>query len=123
MVNDTGKELTLMRMEDDTQAKDHALSIVAARKDADIRVKSITLDLSEDVTARVEAGLDLDFFSPIKVTRTAPGSNRVTRSLVVQGVEHRISPQSWRTTLMTAEPIADGFVLGTDKLGTGVLGY
>jgi hypothetical protein len=86
-------------------------------------VKSITLDLSEDVTARVEAGLDLDFFSPIKVTRTAPGSNRVTRSLVVQGVEHRITPQSWRTTLMTAEPIADGFVLGTDKLGTGVLGY
>ena len=114
---------TGMLMEDDTQAKDHALSIVAARKDADIRVKSITLDLSEDVTARVEAGLDLDFFSPIKVTRTAPGSNRVTRSLVVQGVEHRITPQSWSTTLMTAEPIADGFVLGTDKLGTGVLGY
>ena len=114
---------TGMDMEDDTQAKDHALSIVAARKDAAIRVKSITLDLSEDVTARVEAGLDLDFFSPIKVTRTAPGSNRVTRSLVVQGVEHRISPQSWRTTLMTAEPIADGFVLGTDTLGTGVLGY
>ena len=112
-----------MLMEDDTQAKNHALSIVAARKDADIRVKSITLDLSEDVTARVEAGLDLDFFSPIKVTRTAPGSNRVTRSLVVQGVEHRITPQSWRTTLMMAEPIADGFVLGTDKLGTGVLGY
>jgi hypothetical protein len=114
---------TGMLMNDDTQALGHALSIVQARKDAAIRIKSITLDLTEDVAARVEAGLDLDFFSPIKVTRTAPGPNRVTRTLVVQGVQHQITPQKWTTTLNTAEPIADGFVLGTDKLGTGVLGY
>jgi hypothetical protein len=114
---------TGMLMADNTQALNHAQALVAARKDAAIRVKSITLDLTEDVTARVEAGLDLDFFSPIKVTRSAPGSNRVTRSLVVQGVQHQITPQKWTTTLTTAEPIADGFVLDTDKLGTGVLGY
>ena len=107
----------------DAQSLDFARMVVQTRKDPELRIRSITLDLTDDVQTRVEAGLDLDFFSPITVNRTTPGGKRIAKTLTVQGVEHRIRPDRWITKLSTAEMIADGLTLGTDKLGTGFLGY
>lgn len=112
-----------MIMDTDVQALDHARMIVAARKDPELRIRAITLDLTDNVQTRVEAGLDLDFFDPITVNRTTPGGKRIAKTLTVQGVEHRIKPDRWITKLSTAEMIADGFIIGTDKLGTGILGF
>jgi len=107
----------------DAQSLDFARMVVQTRKDPELRIRSITLDLTDDVQTRVEAGLDLDFFSPITVNRTTPGGKRIAKTLTVQGVEHRIRPDRWITKLSTAEMIADSFIVGTDKLGTGFLGY
>ena len=115
---------TGLLMDSDAQAQSYADTILAARKDPELRIKSITLNMDDPAaTTRVAAGLDLDFFSPIQVTRSTLGSHRITKNLVVQGVTHDISPHSWSTTLNTAELIAAGFILDTDKLGTGVLGF
>ena len=103
-----------------------ARAILAARKDPDLRVRELTIDATEDSAARVAAALDLDFFEPLKVTRTQPGGGKVTRTLTVQGIRHVITPSIWKTTFTTAEPIVDGFILGSatrGKLGTSTLAY
>jgi len=117
---------TGLLMDSDGDAAAQARAILAARKDPELRVEALTIDATEDSAARVAAALDLDFFEPITVTRTQPGAGRVTRTLTVQGISHLITPSIWKTTFTTAEPIVDGFILGSatrGKLGTSVLAY
>ncbi|MBF83429.1 MAG: hypothetical protein CL489_03025 [Acidobacteria bacterium] len=117
---------TGLLMDSDADAAAQARAILAARKDPELRVRELTIDATEDSAARVAAALDLDFFEPLKVTRTQPGGGKVTRTLTVQGIKHVITPSIWKTTFTTAEPIVDGFILGSatrGKLGTSTLAY
>ena len=117
---------TGLLMDSDADALQQAKAILNQRKDPELRIGSITIDAYQDTSARVIAALDTELFDPIKVTRTQPGGGTVTRTLSVQGIEHVITPSSWKTTFQTAEKILDGFILDSSTsgvLGTSALSY
>ena len=84
-----------------------------------------SLDISGNApAARTIAALDLDFLSNIRVVRTAPGG-LIDKTLLIHGVSHDVTPNRWRTSFQTVEPVIEGFVLGSSYsgvLGTNVLG-
>jgi hypothetical protein len=113
-------------METDTEALNNARAFLASRQETSIRCDAVTLDLyTTNYDAGITAALDLDFFDPITVTTTQPGSSSLTKTLQVFGVSHDIRPSAWKTTLTTLEPILDSFIIGTNYgiLGTNTLSY
>ena len=113
-------------METDAEALNNAQAFVASRQETSIRCDAVTLDLyTANYNAGITAALDLNFFDPITVTTTQPGSSTLTKTLQVFGVSHDIKPSAWKTTLTTLEPIIDSFIIGTDYgiLGTNTLSY
>lgn len=113
-------------MQTDAEALNNALAYVASRQETSIRCDAVTLDLyTDNYNAGILAALDLDFFDPVTVTTTQPGSSTLTKTLQVFGVSHDVRPNAWKTTLTTLEPIIESFVLGTDYgiLGTNTLSY
>jgi hypothetical protein len=114
-------------MQTDAVALDYARAYVASRAETTSRCDAITLDLyTENYTAGVTAALDLDFFDPITITTTQPGSSTLTKTLQVFGVAMEIRTNSWKVTLTTLEAIIDGFLLGVtnfDVLGTNTMSY
>jgi len=113
-------------METDAEALNNAQAFVASRQETSIRCDAVTLDLyTANYDAGITAALALDFFDPITVTTTQPGSSTLTKTLQVFGVSHDIRPSAWKTTLTTLEPILDSFIIGTNYgiLGTNTLSY
>jgi hypothetical protein len=113
-------------METDAEALNNAQALVASRQETSIRCDAVTLDLyTDNYNAGIVAALGLDFFDPITVTTTQPGSSTLTKTLQVFGVSHDIKPSNWKTTLTTLEPIIDSFIIGTNYgiLGTNTLSY
>jgi len=114
-------------METDAVALDYARAYVASRAETTTRCDAITLDLyTADYNAGIIAALDLDFFDPVTITTTQPGSSALTKTLQVFGVAHSITPNSWKTQFTTLEPIIDGFILDSALYGildTSVLSY
>jgi hypothetical protein len=113
-------------METDAEALNNAQAFVASRQETSIRCDAVTLDLyTANYDAGITAALDLDFFDPITITTTQPGSSTLTKTLQVFGVSHDIKPSNWKTTLTTLEPIIESFIIGTDYgiLGTNTLSY
>ena len=114
-------------METDEVALDYARAYVASRAETTTRCDAITLDLyTADYNAGIIAALDLEFFDPVTITTTQPGSSTLTKTLQVFGVAHSITPNSWKTQFTTLEPIIDGFILDSTLYGildTSVLAY
>jgi len=111
-------------MQTDAEALNYAQAYVASRAETSIRCDAITLDLyTDNYNAGIIAALDLDFFDPITITTNQPGVSTLTKTLQVFGVAMAITPNSWKTTLTTLEPIIDGFILDYSELDTGVLSY
>jgi len=115
-----------LMMETDAEALDNALAYVASRQETSIRCDAVTLDLyTDNYNAGITAALDLDYFDPVTVTTTQPGSSTLTKTLQVFGISHDIRPNAWKTTLTTLEPIIESFIIGTNYgiLGTNTLSY
>ena len=114
-------------MESDAVALDYARAYVASRAETSIRCDAIVLDLyTPNYNAGVVAALDLDFFDPITVITTQPGGSTIEKTLQIFGVRMNITPNSWRTTFTTLEPVIDGFIIGNidyGVLGQNVLSY
>ena len=114
-------------METDAAALDYARAYIASRAETSIRCDAITLDLyTNNYDAGIEAALELDFFDPVTITTTQPGSSDLTKTLQVFGVAHNITPTTWKTQFTTLEAIIDGFIIGSSEygiLGTSVLSY
>lgn len=114
-------------MQTDAVALDYAQAYVASRAETSIRCDAIELDLySPSYNAGILAALTLDFFDPITITTNQPGASTLTKTLQVFGVGHFITPNTWRTTFTTLEPVIDGFILNSTIYGvldTGVLAY
>jgi hypothetical protein len=111
-------------METDAVALDYALAYVASRAETTVRCDAIVLDLyTENYDAGIAAALGLDYFDPITVTTTQPGSSSLTKTLQIFGVAMTINPNRWRVTFTTLEPIIDGFILDYSELDVGVLSY
>jgi hypothetical protein len=114
-------------MQTDAAALDYAKAFIASRKETAIRVDELTLDLQQDnYTAGTIAGLNLDYFDPITITTAQPNSTTLTKTVQVFNITHQIRPDSWKVKFGTAEPIIDGFIVGSTLfgiLGTSVLSY
>jgi hypothetical protein len=114
-------------MQTDAVALDYAQAYVASRAETSIRCDAIQLDLyTDNYNTGIIAALDLDYFDPVTITTNQPGGSTLTKTLQVFGVAQSITPNSWKTTLTTLEPILDGLVLNSSIYGlldSGVLSY
>ena len=114
-------------METDAVALDYAQAYVASRAETSIRCDAIQLDLyTDNYNTGIIAALSLDYFDPVTITTNQPGASTLTKTLQVFGVAQSITPNSWKTTLTTLEPIIDGFILDSAIYGlldSGVLSY
>jgi len=114
-------------MQTDAVALDYARAYVASRAETSIRCDAIKLDLyTNNYNAGIIAALSLDYFDPVTITTNQPGGSTLTKTLQVFGVAQTITPNSWKTTLTTLEPIIDGFILNSNLYGllnSGVLAY
>ena len=114
-------------MQSDSVALDYAQAYVASRAETSIRCDAITLDLyTENYNTGIIAALDLEFFDPIKVITTQPGGSTIEKTLQIFGTRNSITPNSWKTTFTTLEPIIDAFILNDTIYGTldyNVLSY
>ena len=114
-------------MQTDAVALEYAQSYVASRAETSIRVDSIVLDLyTPNYNTGILAALGLDFFDPIKVITTQPGGSTLEKTLQIFGVKMNVTPNSWKTTFTTLEPILDALILNDTIYGTldyNVLSY
>ncbi|MGI9142037.1 MAG: hypothetical protein ACR2IJ_02495 [Fluviibacter sp.] len=114
-------------MQTEAQAYNGAVSYVTTRKDTTIRIDSLTLDLNTpDYAAGVLAALSMDYFTVITIITEAQAGTSITKTLQILGANHDITPNSWRTTFTTGEPIIDAFILNSDTwgvLGVNTLSY
>jgi hypothetical protein len=114
-------------MESDAVALDYARAYVASRAETSVRCDAIELDLyTDNYNNGIIAALDLDFFDPVTITTNQPGASTLTKTLQVFGVAHNVTPNKWRTTFTTLEPVIDGFILNSTQYGvldTSVLSY
>jgi hypothetical protein len=109
---------TDLLMLDDEEAQDQASMIVATRKDAEIRIDSMSLNLNADVSElNTFNNLRLDLFTTINITKAMPGGSSITKEVFVQGVNHDVTPLTWNTTVYTAEPIIQAFILDSTTQG------
>jgi hypothetical protein len=114
----SGKREGLL-IETDAESLEQANMILQSRKDAVFRIDSIGLNLADDAeTARIVAGLSLDIFDLVDITKSTPGAGSVTLELFVQGIQHDITTNTWGTKLFTAEPIIQAFILDSATQGT-----
>lgn len=111
----------------DAEALNQAKGILATRKDPEVRIDSIQLNLYDDTNPNKPlAGVDIDLLDGITVTKTMPGATSVTQPSLVNAIHHDITKSSWNTTLYTSEPLLAGFVLNSTVsgiLGEDVLSY
>jgi hypothetical protein len=114
-------------MQSDAVALDYAQAYVASRAETSIRVDSVVLDLyTSNYNSGIIAALDLDFFDPISVLTTQPGGSTISKTLQIFGVRMFITPNSWKTTFTTLEPVIDSLILNNSIYGTldyNVLSY
>jgi len=111
----------------DDEALNQAKGILATRKEPEVRIDSIELNLYDDANPNKPlAGVDIELLDGVTVTKTTPGSSSVVQSSLVNAIHHDITKSSWVTTLYTTEPLLAGFVLDSDVsgiLGEDVLSY
>ena len=114
-------------MQTDAVALDYAQAYVASRAETTVRCDAITLDLyTANYNTGIIAALTLDYFDPVTITTTQPGSSTLTKTLQVFGVGMSITPNSWRVSFTTLEPIIDACILDSALYGildTNVLSY
>lgn len=108
-------------VQNDSESLDQARTLVAARKDADLRIDSMSLNLysTSDEDEKI-VNLTMDTYTLINITKTMSGGSEIFREVFVQGVQHDIRPGVWNMKLLTAEPIIQAFIL--DSTIQGILG-
>ena len=114
-------------MQTDAVALDYAQAYVASRAETSIRCDAVTLDLyTPNYDTGIVAALNLKFFDPIKVITTQPGGSTISKTLQIFGTKNEITPNSFKTTFTTLEPIIDSLILNDTIYGTldyNVLSY
>lgn len=108
-------------VQSDQESEDQALTLLAARKNADLRIDSITLNLNADISElNTLVNLTSDIYNLILAEKQMPGGSSIVKELFIQGVQHDITPSRWMVKLLTAEPIIQAFIL--DSENQGILG-
>ena len=112
----------------DAEALNQAQTLLEARKNTTDRIDSMTMSLLDpNEPAAILAGLELEIFDLVNVTKTVPGGSTITKELFVQGVQHDITNTMFTTKILTAEPLIQAFILDSTtlqgRLGSGILSY
>ena len=103
------------------EALDQAETLLAARKDASLRIDSIDLNMYASISElNTLVNLSSDIYNLILVEKSMSGGSSIVRELFIQGVQHDVTPDSWTTKLLTAEPLIQAFIL--DSTTQGILG-
>jgi hypothetical protein len=108
-------------VQSDEEAYNQAVMLLNARKNAILRIDSMTLNLFDtnaSANERIIAGLAMEIFDLLNITKLMPGGSTVTRELFCQGVSHEITPKMWNTTIFTSEPLIQAFILDSTTQGT-----
>jgi len=102
----------------DAEALSQAQMLLATRKDATLRISGLSLNLFDPTApSRIVAGLGSEIFDSIQVTKSMPGDTSITRTLLIQGVNHDMTKRSFDTKLITAEPVIKSFIIGDAQEG------
>jgi len=105
-------------VETDQEANDQARTLLAARKDANLRIDSMTVNINGDIDEdSVFINLTSDIYSLVYIIKSMAGGSTVARELFIQGVQHDITPNNWSIKLLTAEPIIQAFILDSSSQG------
>ena len=112
----------------DAEALNQAQTLLVARKDTTDRIDSMTLNLLDSsAPTKIVAGLNLEIFDLVNVTKTVPGGSTITKELFVQGIQHDITQTMFNTKILTAEPLIQAFILDSTtsqgRLDSGILSY
>jgi hypothetical protein len=105
-------------VETDQEANDQARTIVAGRKNAELRIDSMTVDITGE-TNEENAFINLtsDIYSLVVITKQMPGNSSIIKELFIQGVQHDVTPTAWTMKLLTAEPIIQALILDSPNQG------
>jgi len=101
----------------DAEALDQAQMLVATRKDAELRIDSMTINLNNNDAAQNVAAFNADIYKLVRIIKTMPGASTIESELFIQGIQHDITPNTWNVRLFTAEPIIEGFILDSETQG------
>jgi hypothetical protein len=102
----------------DQEALDQAQTLVAARKDAILRIDSMDLSISGETDVNnLFTNLSTDIYDLVFITKLMPGGSTVARELFIQGVQNNITPNNWTMRLLTAEPLIQAFILDSGTQG------
>ena len=115
----SGQRVDLL-VQSDQQCQDQANMLLVARKNADLRIDSMLLNLYSS-TSELETlvNLSLDIYTLVVISKEMSGGSSIERELFVQGVQHDITPKSWTIKALTSEPIIQAFIL--DSTNQGIL--
>jgi hypothetical protein len=100
----------------DANALNIARTYVATRAETTIRIDAMTVDLL-DPDVPTDTMIALDYFQNLRITNVGEAGSTIVKTLQVQGLSWRISPNSMDVTVTTLEPITDGFVIGSAERG------
>jgi hypothetical protein len=98
---------------------------VATRKETTIRIDAMTVDLL-DPAVPTATMLDFDYFQPLKITNVQPDGSTIVKTLQALGLAWDITPNSFKVTLTTLEPIVEGFIVSSPVsgiIGTSIMAY
>lgn len=108
-------------VQDDAESLDQAQTLVAARKNAELRIESLTVNMYADSSeANSLVNLTSDIYDLVFIEKSMPGGSTMEQELFIQGVQHDITPNTWTIKLLTAEPIIQAMIL--DSTSQGILG-
>ena len=109
-------------VETDQESLDQAETLLVARKDADLRIDSITLNMNATVSElNTLINLNSDIYNLITVEKQMSGGSSIVRELFIQGVQHDVTPSTWMVKLLTAEPLIQAFIL--DSTNDAAIGF
>jgi hypothetical protein len=100
----------------DASALNIARTYVATRSATVIRIDQMTVDLL-DPDVPTDTMIALDYFQNLRITNVGEGGSTIVKTLQVQGLSWRISPNAMDVIVTTLEPITDGYVIGSSERG------
>jgi len=102
-------------MQNDADALDQAEKLVAYYAEPRLRLNSITFDVYD--AAGLTNATSVELFNSVRVRKTYSSNDTLEFASTIQGIDHSIRPDRWRTTFSTVEPISTALILGNSNFG------
>jgi len=117
---------TNMLVQTDTEALNMAKMLLASRKDTELRVDEMTVNLADNTANLQSSVLGMELLDYLRITKHLSGSSVIVRDVLAYGISHDINQASFTTTIYTGESVVQAFLLDSTTqgiIGTNVLSY